>query len=227
MLPDAAWFVALGALGLSLAGYFACSVGSWLQAAGRTQDSLGGRTAASAAADGHPEGWKGRDSLHVDHRSARSALFAGLSVAIGIVLQCTAVVSGDRFFDGPVDTPFAWSVLFAEQLFNTTLRGMPASSLPTFATIQPDVVPGRLLAVGVDVFYVAGVLAMGMRILASTFRMRELFQGSVRDLADYLENFDVSKGDRLTIHRVAVLRPLYREMVISLSKDEFFETVKG
>jgi hypothetical protein len=225
ILPDTAWLIALGSMGLALAGYLAYAVGLWLQRVGLADEpARAGPLELAAGDDG--EAWDRWQSVHVRHESARSGLFAGLSIGIGVVLQCTAVVFGPRYFEGSVETAWAWPVLFGEQLFSTMLLGIPGSVLPTYASIQPSSTPGRLLTVGVDVFYVAGVIAMAVLVLSSAFKVRELFNGTVRDLADYLENFDISSGQRLMIHRVAVLRPLDEDEVVSLSKEAFFELVK-
>ncbi len=63
-------------------------------------------------------------------------------------------------------------------------------------------------------------------MLRHCFRPREIFTGTARDLADYLENVDISTPDSLTIHRVGVVHPLDESRVISCSKGAFFQRVR-
>jgi hypothetical protein len=230
LLSDGVWLALLGVIVLILGGYLAYSVAVWLQAAA-TKDDHPGRIPSgfTAAAQAPPvdtsRGWNRWESLHVSHGSSRAGLFASLSIAIGISLQCAAVVLGPGYFEGPIDTGWQWPLLFGEQLFNTMLLGIPTGLVPTFAAIQPQGPMSQLLMTGIDIFYVAGVIAMAVLTLPSAFKLRELFSGTVRDLADYLENFDISGGQRLMIHRVAVLRPLDETEVVSLTKEAFVKKV--
>jgi len=252
------WLTLLAAVGLSLAGYLLFSVGSWLQSAAQEDDLPGGADSRSvteglgatgepsagepysgkpstgegsqhlAPAEDAPGTWDRWQTLHVNHESARNSLFGGLSVGIAVVLQCTAVVLGPQCFEGPVGTGWQWPFLFGEQLFNPMLLGIPAGFLPTYAAIQPSAPLGQLLMTGVDLFYVSGVIAMTVLILSSAFKIRELFNGTTRDLADHLENTDISGAKQLMIHRVAVLRPLDETEVVSLTKEAFLErTMSG
>lgn len=216
LLPGTVWLVLLWTLGVVLGGHLAYSVGLWLHRASQTEQPV------APAADTEQGAWNRWQSVHVGHDSARSGLFAGLSLVLGIILQCTAVVLGAEHFAGAVDQAWAWPVLFGEQLFSTMLLGIPGSFLPAFASIEAASATGRLLTVGVDVFYAAGVITLSVMTLSSAFKVRELFNGTVRDLADHLENFDLSGGSRLIIHRVAVLRPLDENEVVTVSKDDFF-----
>jgi hypothetical protein len=231
LLPEWAWLGLLGLTVLCLGGYLVYAMGLWLQAAAQEDaPSLGLSPGLPAGAKTPPvepaPGWNRWQTLHVGHESSRNGLFAGSSIAIGIGLQCGAVVLGPRYFGGPVDTGWQWSLLFAEQLFNTMLLGIPSGLVPTLATIEPVAPMGKLLMTGIDIFYVAGVITMGMLVLSSAFKIRELFSGTTRDLADHLENFDISGSQHLMIHRVAVLRPLDETEVISLTKSAFLEWVE-
>ena len=226
VLPETAWLIILGLALLTLAGYLTYAVGLSVQSAGQLHDASG--VADLDGADGAAgTEWDPWASVHLRHQSARSGLFAGLSISIGIIMQCMAVVLGPRYFEGSVDRVWAWPILFGEQLFGTMLLGIPGTVLPAYASIHPSSTPGRLLTVGVDVFFVAGTIAMAMLVLTSAFKIRELFNGTVRDLADYLENFDISGGPHLMIHRVAVLRPLDAHEVLTLSKEAFVEAVRA
>ncbi len=230
-LADWIWLSLLGALGITFGGYLVYAIGVWAQAAaredGRPEGMLSAPISGVEAAPVDPsKGWNRWQSLHVSHESARNGLFAGLSIAMGVAVQCAAVVLGSRYFEGPIDTGWQWPFMFGEQLVNTMLLGIPTPFLPTFAEIRPVAPWGQILMISVDLFYVAGVIAMATHLLPSMFKVRELFNGTTRDLADHLENFDISGGDKLMIHRVAVLRPLDETEVVSLSKETFFETVK-
>lgn len=229
-LPDTLWLVLAGGLGIALALHLALATGVWLHTVARGKDLGDGVVGALRdhliAAPVDPDGgWSRWTSLHVGHESARSGLFAGASIALGCVLQCLAVLAGPEHFTGPADVAWRWPLTFGEQLVSTMLLGIPEGILPTFGGIEPTTVLGRLLLVGVDVCYAAGVIAFGVMAMASLFKVRELFNGTTRDLADYLENFDLSRSGTLVIHRVAVVHPLDEGQVVSVTKEELFRRV--
>lgn len=232
VLPPAVWLVLLAAAGAIVAGYLMMALTVHLQRAARGDEALADMSpfltegvVAGPAADG--SGWNPDDSLHVSHERARRRLFATLILMIGIVLQFTAVVLGEAWFEGPADSTIGWAFFFGRSLFDTALLGIPAALVPPWSALEPAGRPGQLLMVGVDLCFAAGLLALLAASLASTLTLRELFNGSTRDLADYLEDSDVSDGDALTIHRVAVVRPLDPDGVVSLTKAEFFQRVGG
>ena len=231
VMPDPIWSWLLGSCAGVLGVFLAVVTGIWLQKAARGHDPL--PRASSGISDhvvaqpvAQTEGWNHWSSLHVSHNSARSALFAGISIVLGVVLQCLAVTVATDHFSGPVDTAWRWPLSFGQQLLNTALFGIPEGNVPNFGEIEPVTLGGRLLTVGVDVFYAAGLIAFAVQSLGSVFRVRELFNGTARDLADYLENFDVSPAGTLTIHRVAVVRPLDESQCITLTKEQLFMQVK-
>ncbi len=63
-------------------------------------------------------------------------------------------------------------------------------------------------------------------ILGPAFRNREIFTGTARDLAEHLENVDISTPDALTTHRVAVVHPLDESQVITCRKGEFAQAIR-
>lgn len=232
MLPGTVWLVLLGGAGAILVGYLMIALTVHLQRAARGDEALADMSpfltdgvVAGPPADG--SGWNPDDSLHVSHERARRRLFATLILMIGVVLQFTAVVLGEAWFAGPVESAMSWALFFARSLFDTALLGIPAALVPPWSALEPAGRAGDLLMVGVDLCFAAGLLALMASSLASTLTLGELFNGSTRDLADYLEDSDVSSGDALTIHRVAVVRPLDPDGVVSLTKAEFFERVRG
>lgn len=230
LVPDWVWYAGLGTGLLVVAGTLATAVGAWLPAeatgsapARGPADGATAQVVASPTDDGR--GWNRWRSVHVSHEASRGALFAGLAVVAGILLQCLVVVLGPLEFAGRIATAWQWPLLFSERLLNTLLLGIPAGIVPVFADIRPSSVAGQLLLAAVDVCYASGAIAMGLQVLIPAFRQRELFRGTTRDLADYLENFDISGGNRMMIHRVGVVRPLDENEVISVSKTDFFERV--
>jgi hypothetical protein len=232
LLPDILWLVVIGSVGVSLTIYFAVATGIWLQAAARGQEAGSERISAlSTGVLARPVsptgGWNRWDSLHVSHESARSGLFAGLSVGLGFVMQCLTVIAGPAHFEGSVEAAWRWPVAFGEQLMATALLGIPAGIVPTFGGIEPVTALGRLLLVGVDIFFAAGVIGLGVIMFSSLFKVRELFNGSTRDLVDYLENFDLSSKGKLMIHRVAVVRPLDERQCVSMTREELFRQVRS
>lgn len=230
MLPDQIWTWLLGSCAAGLGVFLAFVTGIWLQHAARGHEPVpkaGGSISDHIVAQtvAATEAWNRWNSLHVSHESARSALFAGISIVLGVVLQCLAVTVAAEHFSGPVDTAWRWPLSFGQQLLNTALLGIPEGNIPNLGGIEPVTMLGRLLTVGVDVFYAAGLIAFAAQSLGSIFKMRELFNGTARDLADYLENFDVSRAGTLTIHRVAVVRPLDESQCISLTKEELLRQI--
>ena len=231
LLPDVLWLFIIGSVGVSLAVYLAAATGIWLQSAARGREAGSVRIGALssdvlAKPVSSTTGWNRWDSLHVSHESARSGLFAGLSVALGFIMQCLTVIAGPAHFEGHVEAAWRWPVAFGEQLMTTILLGIPEGIVPTFGGIEPVTTLGRLLLVGVDVFYAAGLIGLGVLMFASLFKVRELFNGSTRDLADYLENFDLSRNGALMIHRVATVRPLDERQCISMTREELFQRVR-
>ncbi len=77
------------------------------------------------------------------------------------------------------------------------------------------------------IFWAAGFITLMILIMVPAFRPREIFTGTARDLADYLENVDISTPDGLTIHRVAVVHPLDPEQVFTCTKRELFLAITG
>lgn len=232
LLPNMLWLAVIGGIGIWLAVYLAVATGIWLQAAARGQEASSGLVGALsndvlAKPVSSTQGWSRWDSLHVSHESARSGLFAGLSVCLGFILQCLAVIAGPTHFEGSVDVAWRWPVAFGEQLLTTALLGIPDGLFPTFGGITPTTALGRLLLVGVDVFYAAGVIGLGILMFTSLFKVRELFNGSTRDLADYLENFDLSRRGTMMIHRVATVRPLDQQQCVSMTREELFQQVRA
>lgn len=232
LLPDLVWQVILGLVGVSVLGYLILAVAAWLASAARD----GGQPPAATPAllEGvvpapvdTTAGWDRWRSLHVGHDSTRGTLFASGFLVLGIVWQCEAVLAGGDAFIGPVETAWRWPLMFAEQLFQTMLLGIPIGLMPELAGIAPSGTTGRLLLTGVNIFYASGAIALMVQLFVPAFKPRELFKGTTRELADHLENADISSGTALTIHRVGVVRPLDEAETVSLSKAEFFTSLRG
>lgn len=231
LLSDEFWLVVLCGCAAILALYLAFVTGVWLQAAARGQsESANPIGALSADVLARPvaaeRGWNRWDTLHVGHESARAGLFAGISILLGLTLQCLAAVAGAAHFAGPVDVGWRWPLTFGEQLVTTALLGIPEGNVPILGGIEPVTMMGRLLFVGIETFFAAGVIGLGALMFTSLFKVRELFNGTTRDLADYLENFDLSRKGAMMIHRVAVVRPLDEDQCVSLTKERLFEIVR-
>lgn len=231
-LPPLLWQVVLWALGAVLLVGLAVSLGAWLGTAARANAATPpissdiARHVLPSAID-PAAGWNRWRSVHVGHESSRAILFAGNFIGLGIVVQCLAVLAGADAFAGPVAAAWRWPVLFAEQLFHTMLLGITAGLVPGVAELVPASTAGQVLLALVNVFHASGIVTMMMLVMASSFKPRELFRGTTRDLADHLENRDVSSGANLMIHRVGVVRPLDPSETLSLRKDEFMAAIQG
>lgn len=229
-LPTLLWQVGLWTVGVVILGFVAMAVGVWLSVTTR-KDGAASPLApaitehilppASDPAAGYDR-WR---SVHVGHDNSRAMLFAGNFIGLGIVVQCLAVLGGAEAFAGPVDVAWRWPVLFGEQLFHTMLLGITAELIPGLSAIVPATTEGRLLLALVSVFHASAVFTMMVLVMASSFKPRELFKGTTRDLADYLENADTSSGTKMMIHRVGVVRPLDEQETVSLTKAEFVATI--
>lgn len=229
-LPARWWLILLGVFGAILAGYLLVAVGVWLQQAARGDEPgpLAAGLADQVVAQSTEGGWNRWHSVHISHDSSRAALFGGLAVSLGVVLQCLAVVVGERSFSGPVDSTWQWPLLFGQHFFSTLFLGIPEGLLPPLSQIAPAHWTGNLLVAAINVAYASGAIALLVLTVVPAFKPRELFKGTVRDLADYLENFDITAGAKLMIHRVGVVRPLDEREVVSVSKAEFFaQLAKG
>lgn len=232
LLPALLWQILLWTLWVIIILYLGMAVGLWLAGAAREGGKVPGALAeltkhvAPAPVDA-TAGWSPRQSLHIGHDSSRGTLFAAGFIMLGIVTQCLTVLAGTEAFSGPVETAWRWPLLFGEQLFQTILLGIPIGLVPELAGIAPISVTGRLLLSGVNIFYASGAIALMVMIFVPAFKPRELFKGTTRDLADYLENTDISAGAELMIHRVGVVRPLDESETVSLRKDEFLARIQG
>lgn len=229
-LPTLLWQVALGTVGVIILGFLAIAVGVWLSAATRTDGEAAPLSPAITehilpSAIDPAVGYDRWRSVHVGHDNSRAMLFAGNFLGLGIVVQCLAVLAGAEAFAGPVEVGWRWPVLFGEQLFHTMLLGITAELSPGLSAIAAATTEGRLLLALVNVFHASGVITMMVLVMASTFKPRELFKGTTRDLADYLENSDTSSGTKMMIHRVGVVRPLDEQETVSLTKAEFVATI--
>ncbi len=232
LFAPAVWLTLLAVAGAVVVGYMLLALTVHLQIAARGDEvvtemsdflteGIVARTVDESA------GWRPDDSIHVSHERARRRMFASLLLILAILLQCSAVSLGEMWFTGPVDSTWSWALFFARSLFDTALLGIPAALVPPWSALEPIGRAGQLLVVGVDLCMAAGLLTLVAASLASTLKIRELFNGTTRDLADYLHDNDVSEMGSLTIHRVAVVRPLDRARVLSLTKGEFFRMVQG
>src|SRR5690606_29783427 len=149
-------------------------------------------------------------------------------LVLGIAFQFAAVVGAQRWFTGPVDSTLAWALFFARSLFDTAFLGIPSAVVPPWSAVAPAGRAGDMLMVGVDLCFAAGLLTLIFGSLATAFRLRELFNGTTRDLADYLHGVgDATDEDKLMIHRVAVVRPLDETEVVSMDRGEFFARMKA
>lgn len=232
LLPPSVWLWGLLAIGGILTGLLIYTTGARLHRAARGADLADTpKDSVLSTVVAHPvdeeRGWNTWDSVHLSHGSARSALYGGWFILLGVILQGVATVVGAAWFTGPVEVGWQWPLLFGERLFNTMLLGIPASVLPTFSAIGAAGSSGEALLVAVDICYALGVISFGVATISTAVKVREIFSGTTRDLADYLDNFDLSRRQDLTIHRVAVVRPLDEENVLTLSKAAFFERVRG
>jgi hypothetical protein len=227
-LPDGVWLAALVLAAATMLAYLLMALVAHLHIASRGPEAVDELPAflrddivAKPVAAG--EAWSADHTLHVSHEGSRRRLYAAVLLVLGILLQGVAVVRGEAWFAGPVDGTLAWALFFARSLFDTVLLGIPSAVVPPWSAIAPAGRAGEVLMVGVDLCFAAGLLALLVSSLSTAFKLRELFNGTTRDLADYLHDADVSGGDTVTIHRVAVVRPLDRTEVVTLSKSEFFE----
>ena len=230
LVPDWIWWSITGTCVACIAYYLILVIGVQINLAARGEEgsdqmpSLLRDNVVASTVDENA-GWKAGQSLHISHDSARRTLFAGLFIILGMMFQFAAVVIGPAWFEGSVATFWQWPLMFAEGFINTMMLGVPESLLTPFSDIEPRGIRGKLLLVAVDVCYAGGLLTILISSFATSFKPRELFNGTIRDLADYIENVDIS-GKHLTIHRIAVVRPLDEQEVITLSRDEFFARIK-
>ena len=232
MLPRAVWLTLFTASGAVMIGYMLLALTVHLQIAARGTEVVAGMSdfmteGIVARPVDDAAGWSADDSIHVSHERARHRLFASGLLVLAIALQCTAVSLGDTWFTGSVDSAWSWALFFARSLFDTALLGIPGPLLPPWSALEPAGRAGQLLVVGVDLCMAGGLLTLVATNMASSLKVRELFNGTTRDLADYLTDGDVSAQGTMTIHRVAVVRPLDKASVLSMTKEEFFESVGG
>lgn len=231
-LPDGVWFAALGVVAAGVGLYLLLAVIAHLQLSARGRETeaelpaiLRDHIVARPVAPG--ASWQPGEALHISHEWSRRDLFAALVLMLGVLAQFLAVVQRDAWFTGAVDGVWSWGLFFARSLFDTAFLGIPSALVPPWSTIQPAGMAGELVMVAVNLCFAAGFLSMFLTRFASTLRLREVFNGTTRDLADYLHSGDLSDGGALTIHRVAVMRPLDPGQVLSLSKAEFFQGIGG
>lgn len=231
-LPDWLWFTLLGVAGVASAGYLLLAVTAYMQLAVRGEEAatelpafLAEGIVARPVETG--QGWKSEDAVHISHDRSRRRLFASCLLILGLNLQFATVVLGPGWFTGPVDGTWAWVLFFGRSLFDVALLGIPSVVIPPWSALEPSGWPGQLLVVAVDLCFAAGLLTLMVDSFSSQLKPRELFHGTTRDLADFLGDADISEGAALTIHRVAVLRPLDRERVVTLTKAEFLRQVSS
>ncbi len=227
LLPSALWLVLWGGAAIILVGYLVLALVTALRLSSKPETAA--RHAEGAITryvvpptDGT---WRSDQSLHVRHPASRQMVFAALYFVLGVLVQGMAVAIGPAGFTGDV-TWWQWPLLFGERLLNTALLGLPASFLSPVSTIAPAGWWMTGLLVFGDILWAAGFITLMVLILAPAFRSREVFTGTARDLADYLENVDIATPDSLTIHRVAVVHPLDESRVITCTKGEFFERIR-
>lgn len=229
-LPDKIWWVLIGVGVLVMAAHTLMGLAAYLHTLTRGDPS--GETlptwlregfVADAAEPGAV--WDPDKTQHVSHGHARTIFFAAAFLVIGIGVQFGAVVGAERWFVGPVDSTVAWALFFARSLFDTAFLGIPSAILPPWSAIATAGLTGDLIMVVVDLFFAAGALTLIVTSMGTSLRPREVFHGTTRDLADYLHQSDISDGAALTIHRVAVLRPLNEDEVVTIGKDEFFDRI--
>ncbi len=229
-LPTLVWQIGLWTVGAGILGFLATATGVWLSVATRKAGKASPPVPAFTEhilppASDPSAGYDRWRSVHVGSDSSRTMLFACTFLGLGIVVQCLAVLAGAAAFAGPVEVAWRWPVLFGEQLFHTMLLGITSELVPSLAELVPVTRSGHLLLALVNVFHALGGITLLVLMLASTFRPRELFKGTTRDLADYLENTDTSSGTKMMIHRVGVVRPLDEREAVSLTKAEFVATI--
>jgi hypothetical protein len=229
-LPDWVWWTLIGICVLAMALHTLMGLAAYLHTTGHADPS--GNTLPDWLREGfvaetaEPGGaWDPDRTQHVSHGHARRTFFAAALLIIGIAVQFAAVVGAERWFNGPVDSAVAWALFFARSLFDTAFLGIPSAILPPWSAIATAGLAGDLIMVAVDLFFAAGVLTLLITTMGTAFRPRELFHGTTRDLADYLHASDISDKGTLTIHRVAVLRPLDEDEVVTIGRDEFFDRV--
>lgn len=228
LLPATVWLVLWGGAATIMIGYLLLAVVAALRVSSNPETAKRHEEGAITRHVVPPTDgtWRSDQSLHVRHPASRQMLFAAAYFVLGVLVQGMAVAIGPAGFTGDVATWWQWPLLFGERLFNTALLGLPSSFLTPVATIAPTGGWMTGLLVFGDILWAVGFITLMVLITVPAFRPREIFTGTARDLADYLENVDISTPDTLTIHRVAVVHPLDESQVISCTKREFFQRVR-
>ncbi len=169
--------------------------------------------------------WRRMESLNMLHESSRAFAFGAAFMLSGWCVAVAMVLLGDWAFAGPTGGFGPWLLHFGHLAIDTILLGMLGTVLDPPGGIEPVNGPGRALSVALRLAVAAGATSLAVHVFSGEFRPRELFRGTVRNLADHVENTDLSKGEDLRIHRIAVVRPLPKDEVLTVTKDDFFRVI--
>lgn len=116
-----------------------------------------------------------------------------------------------------------WLLFLGHLVVDTILLGMVSVAVPQPSDVEAVGWPGQTATVLIRLSVAAGALTALGSIALPAFRPRELFNGTVRQLADRLWTTDISDDYELSIHRVAVVKPLDEREVLTFSKRELLE----
>jgi hypothetical protein len=212
ILPAWLWWPVLSIAGLGVVLALAGAVRTWL-----------GPDAASDPTHSVGTEWDPDESLNLSHASSRGFTVAIYLTLLCWVLACATVLLDGVWFTGPTDEMIPWLLYLSHLAVDTILLGMVSVVVPEPSGIEAVGWLGQAATVLLRLTVAAGALSVLGSIAISAFRPRELFNGTVRQLADHVWNTDVSDDDALTIHRVAVVRPLPESEVLTFSKGELYQ----